>query len=429
MPYAGTSELPPDIRSVLPIPAQQIFVRAFNSAYNGSCNGNDECSMKIAWEAVKAGYQKVESGMWQPITNKSHRAILNSLDRMVDGKWFTADAFEQSVNLWENTPLIYANSHPNLSAFTEDPQKELTRINGSLVGYIGHPAVNKAGHPKLMGDMVFDPNFQFKNAVSDSTKIPEVLDLVQSGKLSHSTGFYSSWDKDNRLTGSVSPHHVLLFEEDYSKGDMPKDPGAFILNKEDSEIYNKGRRVSTTTENKLKSLFSEFMAKLSNELKNINGDEMIEPQTNKSEEIDEMELKELADKLAITNKELGEKSTEIITLKAENDQLKEEIKNKDAELAAMKAQENKRLESEKDAKWAEAKKLLKPGLTHKEEDNLKYRDMFENDKDQFYATVMSQTNKDETDPEGDEFVNKNGSEDGSPTDAELSAAREQYHGF
>jgi cation transport regulator len=51
---------------VLPKHAKEIFAAAFNSAYDGTCKGDDACSSKIAWSAVKSKYQKDEKGSWQP---------------------------------------------------------------------------------------------------------------------------------------------------------------------------------------------------------------------------------------------------------------------------------------------------------------------------------------------------------------------------
>jgi cation transport regulator len=53
-----------DAPDTLPESAKKLFVSAFNGAYEGSCDGDDECSSKIAWAAVKEKYEKSSDGGW-----------------------------------------------------------------------------------------------------------------------------------------------------------------------------------------------------------------------------------------------------------------------------------------------------------------------------------------------------------------------------
>jgi cation transport regulator len=66
MPYLATSDLPAAVRR-LPPHAQEIFLAAFNSAwqsYAGSAPGEqEEIAFRVAWAAVKKRYRKVE-GVW-----------------------------------------------------------------------------------------------------------------------------------------------------------------------------------------------------------------------------------------------------------------------------------------------------------------------------------------------------------------------------
>jgi cation transport regulator len=61
MPYASTSELPPAVRR-LPPHAQEIFLSAFNSAWQSyadrSPNAQEETAFRVAWAAVKKRYRK-----------------------------------------------------------------------------------------------------------------------------------------------------------------------------------------------------------------------------------------------------------------------------------------------------------------------------------------------------------------------------------
>ncbi|ACV27589.1 ChaB family protein [Kangiella koreensis] len=71
MPYQSNDELPESVRNNLPKHAQDIYRKAFNSAWDEYKNpedrrGNDsreEVAHKVAWSAVKNEYHK-EEGEW-----------------------------------------------------------------------------------------------------------------------------------------------------------------------------------------------------------------------------------------------------------------------------------------------------------------------------------------------------------------------------
>ncbi len=72
MPYDRLSELPDSVRNVLPKHAQEIYLAAFNSAWDQydephERRGDDtreETSHKVAWAAVKQSYRKDADGRW-----------------------------------------------------------------------------------------------------------------------------------------------------------------------------------------------------------------------------------------------------------------------------------------------------------------------------------------------------------------------------
>ncbi len=72
MPYQSTSELPDNVRNVLPPHAQDIFKEAFNSAYEEYKDpsdrrgdaGRDETARRVAWAAVKQAYEKGADDKW-----------------------------------------------------------------------------------------------------------------------------------------------------------------------------------------------------------------------------------------------------------------------------------------------------------------------------------------------------------------------------
>ncbi len=77
MPYNTIGDLPENIRHVLPVHAQEIYLSSFNNAYaeykdmDKRRKRNEDLEIicyKVAWSAVKRLYHKNEEGEW--IKNK-----------------------------------------------------------------------------------------------------------------------------------------------------------------------------------------------------------------------------------------------------------------------------------------------------------------------------------------------------------------------
>jgi cation transport regulator len=74
MPYDRRSDLPDQVRNVLPAHAQDIYLAAYNSAWEQYADpearrgdaSREETAHKVAWAAVKQEYQKAETGDWVP---------------------------------------------------------------------------------------------------------------------------------------------------------------------------------------------------------------------------------------------------------------------------------------------------------------------------------------------------------------------------
>jgi cation transport regulator len=72
MPYSSISDLPKNVTNVLPKHAQEIFLEAFNSAYEQykepeERQGNESrenTARKVAWNAVKQKYEKSDDDKW-----------------------------------------------------------------------------------------------------------------------------------------------------------------------------------------------------------------------------------------------------------------------------------------------------------------------------------------------------------------------------
>jgi cation transport regulator len=74
MPYRDIGELPAGVRHSLPQHAQEIYLAAYNNAWEEYADpkkrrGNaslEEVARRVAWAAVKKEYQKdSETGQWQ----------------------------------------------------------------------------------------------------------------------------------------------------------------------------------------------------------------------------------------------------------------------------------------------------------------------------------------------------------------------------
>ena len=69
MPYTSTSDLPDNVRNVLPSHAQEIYMEAFNSVWEQydrpeerrGDSSWEETAHRVAWAAVKNKYEKDEA--------------------------------------------------------------------------------------------------------------------------------------------------------------------------------------------------------------------------------------------------------------------------------------------------------------------------------------------------------------------------------
>ena len=73
MPYDSVSDLPASVRDNLPKHAREVYLAAFNNAWEEYKNAEDrkggasreEVAHKVAWSAVKNKYEKTTDGTWQ----------------------------------------------------------------------------------------------------------------------------------------------------------------------------------------------------------------------------------------------------------------------------------------------------------------------------------------------------------------------------
>jgi cation transport regulator len=81
MPYHDVHDLPESVREHLPVHAQDVYLAAYNSAWDEykrpdrrrGEESREETAHKVAWAAVKHEYEKDErTGEWKPKLGEYH---------------------------------------------------------------------------------------------------------------------------------------------------------------------------------------------------------------------------------------------------------------------------------------------------------------------------------------------------------------------
>ena len=396
MPYASLADLPASVKDALPKHGQEIFRAAFNSAYDGTCKDRedrDACANAIAWSAVKTKYKKSDD-KWVEIKQKAeiHDAILQTLNREIGGYCFPVEPFSQSVSAWEGIPVVYANDHPDMKLFVENQAKALEDINGEIVGQVSKPYIATEGHPRLMAGIT--------NTNTD------VARLIKDGQASLSTGFMGAADQASRIL-NVTPNHVLLFKEDSEN--MPKDHGAFILNKEDYiEFTNRGEIMEDhTISEKIKQpiidLYNAVMG--SGKPPDAGGDNSHNSDELTTEEVENMEeVEKLSNELVIANKSIGDMTSNLEIANKEIETQKAIITDLETKVKEFEQKETDALKVKRDEQWEEIKNKLPPGLTHTDDASTALRAEWDTDPYTFstkYVGILNQEGRGES---GEEYV-------------------------
>lgn len=397
MPYTSLADLPASVKDALPKHGQDIFRAAFNSAYDGTCEGREDieaCANAIAWTAVKTKYKKSDD-KWVEITQKAevHDAILQTLNREIGGYCFPVEPFTQSVSAWEGIPVVYANDHPDMKLFAENPTKALEAIKGEIVGQVSKPYIASEGHPRLMAGI--------------TNTNPDVAQLIKDGQASLSTGFMGAADEASRIL-NVNPNHVLLFKEDSEN--MPKDHGAFILNKEDLiEFTNRGEimadeNITDKIKQPIIDLYNAVMG--SGKPPDAGGDNSHNSGTLTTTEVENMEdAEKLSNELAIANKSIGDMTSNLDIANKEIETHKATITDLETKVKEFEQKETDALKVKRDEQWAEIKNKLPPGLTHTDDATTALRAEWDTDPYTFstkYVGIQNQAGRGES---GQEFVN------------------------
>ena len=263
-----------------------------------------------------------------------HHAILQRLGSYLPNAsqdvFYSPESFT-NAEAWEGVPLIFAEvvdstiTHPDFDAVSNHDLPDNYRV----VGQVGWAFLPQDGQPRLEAQL----------EITDAA----VEQIARDGLLGLSTGFSAQIIPDGdsaRIVGTVSPNHVLLFQQGACPNCFPNDNGAMFLNVKENETM--------TEDTEVKSMFQKIMDKL----------------TNTKEAADTTQAQPVAD--------------------AEKVQLQNTIDALTKELDAMKADAAQR---EKDAAWANIKNTLPEGWLGAKESET--RAEFENSKDAFYQRLMA----------------------------------------
>ncbi len=312
-------------------------------------------------------------------SHSSHDVDLQRLDIFLpypgtaSGKLkYAIDNFAGTESEWDRTLAVYVPKgvpiqHVDHAAFARDPHGEAQRLGFRIAGHHENSKVLVgSGEPRLVSKSVFTD--------------PEADQYAREGALSLSTGLDAMITPDGTIAGKVRPNHVLYFHRNektvFGTPATPNDLGARVNNLSEE----------TMTDEDTKGTLSKIL-------------EAVTPKENP--------LKATVDNLTA---EVQKRDAQITALTQEVAALKE---SKTALDNLMAEQANKA----KDAKWAQIKNLLKPGLYHKPEDERALRDAFEADAGAFMLANVGNLQTVKASPaKGAEAVGNLGEDDGKPFD-------------
>jgi len=325
-----------------------------------------------------------------------HDVILQSLDTWRDytdstGEtkklFFGAENFEGTEPAWNGTKLIYGSRHPK-TAFKVNSAAALKESDGRDVGAFVDPELVTVGSPRFEGQFVFTD--------------PEVQALHDAGELQFSSGFISGITEDGRLSGKVTPDHILVFKK--SKDGLQPQDSTFFLNATEAKMTEQPTEIA--------GLFAQILEAIKS----------LSPARREKEQVSNaidghIMIDELTNKIAVLNATI-EQNTAAIT---EKDAA---IADLTAKVQAFETEKSAALEAKQESDWLNIKTtVLAPGLTATPELEAEQKTQWLNDKDGFYCNAIAAASKrPPVKPRnGEMFANATGTNEDAEIDAILSA--------
>lgn len=245
---------------------------------------------------------------------------------------YDIDNFSGTEEEWNKTLAVYVPKgvqiqHVDHAAFARDPHGEARRLGYRIAGHHSNTKVlTGSGEPRLITKAVFTD--------------PEADRYAAEGVLSPSTGFDARVLPEGMISGKVAPNHVLYFHRNgqtvFGTPATPNDLGARVNNLENPHM----------ADDEMKGLLQTIK------------DAVVQK---------ENPLKATVDNLTA---EVQKRDAQITALTAQVAELTESKKSLDNLMA-------EREKAQKDTEWQAVKNLLKPGVTHKPEDEKALRESFE----------------------------------------------------
>ena len=301
MPYNNISELPDSIKNNLPKEAQQIFMAAFNNAFE---DNDEETSIKIAWSAVKNVFEQDEDGNWIKKEENSFSPTLyknkdntysiknKPIGRVGDfskglNKPYELTHFEQIIkNYVDNTIPIKANTFDHV-------ESEISGL--PAVGWIENPRIEEntliidvKDIPKQAGEWL--EKGYYKNTSSEIRWIGEDPHLVRVAFLGATIPNFTglpTFDKAIEGNAFEGVKDILEYNEieikkqekrEVKKMDKPKEPKEDItgekleLNhyKEESEKLSKELFDMTNSKIDFEKKYNEKVLEMDKVVKEFN---------------------------------------------------------------------------------------------------------------------------------------------------------------
>jgi len=290
-----------------------------------------------------------------------HDVIIQGLDQSLEYSGqqveFPVEPFQASQSAWDGVPAVYVSNgiHIPTKLFNEFPEKGLLEYGGEIVGTFENSKVQIAGKPRL----------QSQARITND----EIEAKIQEGSIRLSSAFNAAGT--NSIQSPVIPSYVLLFDKDAAN---PRDKTSMFLNSEPSEETDMADEAVK-------------IAKLEHALESEKGTvERLNTET-KDQDAKIVELTGTVERL----------NSEAIDAKTENESLKTQL----TEFMNAKAESD----------WNSLKATLPPGLVAKPEDEKALRELMNTDVHAYTMKIMSVARPAETEKEGSEFLNSEGTAD------------------
>jgi len=248
------------------------------------------------------------------------------------GTWYyPADVFSKSVDIWNGTPIVFGQVHPDPKLFKADPEAALKEVGGEIIGYISDSRVVIEGHPRHVAAMNIDP-----------VKGKAAIDLYHAGRFGISGAEFFS-QSEGVITEITEASHVLVFEED--GWTMPADLGAVAAKTSNQFGFSNTPAVKTAakTADDLEPLFNRFFDRVKG-LFSGSG-EVQAAKTEQKQETSEMtesnssdsQVAALNQQIGVLEKDKSEIQTQYEQLNAEYTALKEQAEKTTAKLEELTA--------------------------------------------------------------------------------------------